>query len=431
MFSRSINTSRTFKERFWQMLCIETNEEKDFQNKFIEKLYISNKQGLIIFIFVNFCLILLSSIDFSLNSDSSSYSRLMVFIAQNASALILLTCLRKIYRYKISHYLFFILYYSGSLSLLIITALTKKSYIEDLLLFYFHFILNNFCNGLQFTRNILPNFIQILTLSLRFSLVSPQIDKVLITFVFIFCVLISAYNRDKTIRKDFTTKQELAKEHSKIDQLLTQMMPISALRHLQEEVTVIDKLAQVTIMYADIVGFTSWSSTRTASEVISMLSKLFTKFDKLCVKYDAYKVYTIGDCYVAMGFTGNYNRNPAKECVQLLEFAIELTRIIQEVNNSINAELDMRIGLHIGDVIGGITGTNIVRYDIYGKDAMIANKMESNGVPGRVTVSEKTKEMIEETIPNKYPFEFHKEVKAWDETVKIFLLGERKLGGLE
>lgn len=426
MFTRSIDTSRTFKERFWQMLCVETDEEKDFQNQFIDKLYISNKQGLIIFILVNFCLILLTSIDFSLNSDSSSYSRLIVFIAQNISGVILLICLKKIYRYKISLYLFFTLYYSGTFSLLIITAITQKSFIEDLLLFYLHFILNNFCTGLQFTRNILLNFLQILTLSLRFSIIPPQIDKVLITFVFICCVLISSYNRDKTIRKDFITKQELSKEHSKIDQLLTQMMPISALRHLQEEVTVIDKLAQVTIMYADIVGFTSWSSTRTANEVINMLSKLFTKFDKLCVKYDAYKVYTIGDCYVAMGYSGNFNRNPAKECEKLLEFAIELTRIIHEVNCSINAELNMRIGLHIGDVIGGITGTNIVRYDIYGKDAMIANKMESNGVPGRVTVSEKTKEMIEETCQNKYCFEFHKEVKAWDETVKIFLLSEKK-----
>lgn len=62
------------------------------------------------------------------------------------------------------------------------------------------------------------------------------------------------------------------------------------------------------ILFADIVGFTQWSSDKKPEEVIGMLSKLFVRFDKLCVRYNVYKVHTIGDCYVAIGYSGE-NRN--------------------------------------------------------------------------------------------------------------------------
>jgi phospholipid-translocating ATPase len=260
---------------------------------------------------------------------------------------------------------------------------------------------------------------------MKFALFSPLIDHFFFATFFVFCVLSSAYRRDKVMRKDFLIKELFTKEHSKTEQLLTQMMPFNALKNLQEEITVIDKLSNVTFMYADIVGFTSWSSARSPKEVINMLSQMFTKFDKLCVEHDIYKVYTIGDCYVAMGYRGDYKRNPAVECLNVVSFAFKMVQIIEEVNQSINAELNMRIGIHTGDAIGGITGTNVVRYDIYGKDVMIANKMESNGVPGKVAVSQATKDLLEETANGSFGFEFLKDVKAWGDIVKSYVLVEK------
>lgn len=70
--------------------------------------------------------------------------------------------------------------------------------------------------------------------------------------------------------------------------------------------------------------------------------------------------------------------------------------IIRKVRTRINfPELDMRIGIHTGDIIGGIIGTDIVRYDIYGENVLIANKMESNGKSGFVMISEATKRLLE------------------------------------
>ena len=68
----------------------------------------------------------------------------------------------------------------------------------------------------------------------------------------------------------------------------------------------------------------------------------------------------------------------------------------------------MRIGLHTGEVIAGITGTNLVRYDIYGPDAMLANKMESGGEAGKINVSDVTRAIIEEMSPDQFSFEFNK-----------------------
>jgi class 3 adenylate cyclase len=80
---------------------------------------------------------------------------------------------------------------------------------------------------------------------------------------------------------------------------------------------------------------------------------------------------------------------------------IEWIDHVNESNNlSADDKLDMRVGIHIGEVIAGITGTNIVRYDIYGPDVLVANKMESGGAPGRVNVSDRVRDVLEKTAPN-------------------------------
>lgn len=85
-------------------------------------------------------------------------------------------------------------------------------------------------------------------------------------------------------------------------------------------------------------------------------------------------------------------------------------------------DIDMRIGIHTGKIIGGIIGTDIVRYDVYGKDVVIANKMESNGIEGNVTVSERTKEILMKSFMDDFVFEYHKEVhyQSFNQTIKCY-----------
>lgn len=110
------------------------------------------------------------------------------------------------------------------------------------------------------------------------------------------------------------------------------------------------------------------------------------------MEHNVYKVYTIGDCYVVLGFTNCYQRDILQEAKNVVNMGLSMVEHIQSVREKYNfSELDMRIGIHTGTVIGGIIGTEIVRYDIYGPDVMIANKFEEKGETGHIHISESTK----------------------------------------
>jgi class 3 adenylate cyclase len=167
----------------------------------------------------------------------------------------------------------------------------------------------------------------------------------------------------------------------------------------------VDELEDVTLLFTDMVGFTQFSNNvKNPKEVVKLLSELFTRFDKLCVENKVYKVHTIGDCYVIMGYTGHIHNSQrtdlikAEEANRVIQTAFEMIHIITDVReNSGNPDLkdlNMRIGVHSGKIVAGIIGTKIVRYDIFGGDVLVANKMESNGLAGMVVVSEDTKRIL-------------------------------------
>lgn len=145
-----------------------------------------------------------------------------------------------------------------------------------------------------------------------------------------------------------------------------------------------------------------------------MLKSLFTKFDHKCMKHNVFKcklfniviflaiyfiivVYTIGDCYIVMGFSDANKRDPPTEAKNVVEMGFSMIESLRKFRKEYkehsdqSTDIEMRIGIHIGDVIGGVIGKSVVRYDIYGKDVLLANKMESNGDRGRILISEPLK----------------------------------------
>jgi class 3 adenylate cyclase len=247
-------------------------------------------------------------------------------------------------------------------------------------------------------------------------------------FVVVFTLIhiFANYTIETDLRAYFNLKGIADKEIKKTDMLLKYMMPPHVLENMKQDKAITDKLIDVTLLYADIVGFTAWSSNKTPIEVVGMLSMLFTRFDKKCVSHNVYKVHTIGDCYVVMGYTEGENRNSSKECLNVVEMAQSMIKIINEVNEENKSELNMRIGVHTGEVIAGITGTNIVRYDIYGPDVIIANKMESGGMSGRINVSAKTMKILEKEAPGRFTYEYNKKlsVKTSKHSYKSYFIME-------
>ena len=92
--------------------------------------------------------------------------------------------------------------------------------------------------------------------------------------------------------------------------------------------------------------------------------------------------------------------------------ALSMVDIIRNINIKHKSELNMRIGIHTGEVIAGIIGTNIVRYDIYGPDVLVANKMESGGEAGQINVSDVTRDILDSRCNMKYDYEYNKVIEA-------------------
>ncbi|CAD8076669.1 unnamed protein product [Paramecium sonneborni] len=230
----------------------------------------------------------------------------------------------------------------------------------------------------------------------------------------IILVIVSHNNFELTIKNFNSAANENLKKEQR-DSLLTNLLPSHILTRFYQnskiKLELSDVLIDATLLFADISGFTAYSASVPAEQVVKMLRQLMTAFDKECLQQNVYKVYTIGDCYVVLGINDMEQRHPGQEAKNVLEMGLEMVEIIKRVRREINfLNLNMRIGIHTGQFYGGIIGTDIVRYDIFGIDAVIANKMESQGEPGKVMVSEDTRRLINIHFPGEYNFAYNKEV---------------------
>lgn len=144
---------------------------------------------------------------------------------------------------------------------------------------------------------------------------------------------------------------------------------------------------EVSILFADIVGFTKMSSSKTATRIVMLLNDLYNRFDDLTTRVNCEKIGTLGDCYYAVAGCPVERRDHAMCCVEL---GLGMCRIIKVFNRDNGEEVNMRVGIHTGRVNAAIIGSNRFRFDVYSTDVIIANEMETYGVPGRVHISHTT-----------------------------------------
>ncbi|XP_034114544.1 adenylate cyclase type 9 isoform X1 [Drosophila albomicans] len=150
-------------------------------------------------------------------------------------------------------------------------------------------------------------------------------------------------------------------------------------------------MENVSILFADIVGFTRMSSTKTAEQLVEILNDLFERFDDLCTLSGCEKISTLGDCYYCVSGCPEPRADHAICCVEMGLGMIDAMRCFDAQRHE---GVKMRVGVHTGTVLCGIVGTRRVKFDVWSNDVSLANKMESSGKPEQVHISQETSSFL-------------------------------------
>ena len=218
------------------------------------------------------------------------------------------------------------------------------------------------------------------------------------------------------------TLNALQVQQEQSERLLLNILPEEIANRLKRgDSTIADTFADVTVLFADIVGFTQLSSLVSPTQLVALLNDIFSTFDNLAERHGLEKIKTIGDAYMVVGGLPIPRQDHAEA---IAEMALDMQQAITDFSNTHNQAFSIRIGINSGPVVAGVIGIKKFIYDLWGDTVNTASRMESHGLPGCIQVTETTYQQLQE----KYSFENRGaiEVKGKGE-MTTYLLKCRKL----
>ena len=216
-------------------------------------------------------------------------------------------------------------------------------------------------------------------------------------------VLIRVYNMIEVRLLHLETKKlydQIVAQQKISERLLLNVLPVSIADRLKgrpdlmaESSTeiIVDRFKEVTVLFADIVGFTKFSTGVSAEVVVNVLNDIFTRFDGIADTRGLEKIKTIGDAYMA---AAGLPIPAADHAIRAAHMALDMIEAMAQYNMYSAHKLNVRIGINTGAVVAGVIGRRKFLYDLWGDVVNVASRMESHGVAGRIQITESTLERL-------------------------------------
>lgn len=206
------------------------------------------------------------------------------------------------------------------------------------------------------------------------------------TTFFVFAAFAN-WDIDRRARKTFAANRALEAERAKTEELLYNVLPEDVAARLREGEAVADAFSDVSVIFIDIVGFSRLAKALSPGHLVKMLNAIFLLADTCAERHGVEKVKTIGDAYLAV--SGGH-ASTGRDAETALAFARDVIEEIEGFAKDSGIEVQVRVGIHTGPVVGGVIGSSRLAYDYWGDTMNIASRIEGIAEPGGIAVSEAT-----------------------------------------
>ena len=198
-----------------------------------------------------------------------------------------------------------------------------------------------------------------------------------------------------------STLEAVESERAKSDKLLLNILPTEVAGELKETgKTDVRYFESVTVLFADVKGFSALATQISPQELIAQLDATFSKMDEISLRFGLERIKTIGDCYMACGGLPHANKTHAFDVILA---ALHIQNWMNEERERRQGDFwQVRLGLHTGDAVAGVIGKTKFAYDIWGNTVNLASRMESGGEVGKVNVTEATFNLVKDYFEGDY-----------------------------